>query len=337
MMRVPRSCNLAVLALGCLAGTPSFRAAAQDGDLPSSGFGMWILGIGALAAVALYWAGVRWLRRRAVAIQPEVESSSDRFSPDELERYARHIVLREIGGAGQQKIKNARVIVIGAGGLGSASLYYLAAAGVGTIGIVDDDVVEVSNLQRQIVHTVDRLGQPKAESAKEALSRLNPHARIVPINRRLERETIELLRGYDLVLDGSDSFETRRLANGFCVQNRIPYVFGAISQWEGQVSVFGCGKSPCLACVFPEDPAPGVSLSCAEGGVFGALPGIIGSMMAAEAIKIITGAGHTLASKMFIFDALWGESRTIQLKKDRNCLVCGTCDEGQGEHSERAG
>ena len=337
MMRVPRSCNLAVLALGCLAGTPSFQAAAQDGDLPPSGFGMWILGIFAVAAVALYWAGVRWLRRRAIGNQPEAASGNDRFSPDELERYARHIVLREIGGAGQQKIKNARVIVIGAGGLGSASLYYLAAAGVGTIGIVDDDVVEVSNLQRQIVHTVDRLGRPKADSATEALSRLNPHPRIVPINRRLEPETVDLLQGYDLVLDGSDSFGTRRLANGFCVQNGIPYVFGAISQWEGQVSVFSRGEWPCLACIFPEDPAPGVSLSCAEGGVLGALPGIIGSMMAAEAIKIITGAGHPLASKMLIFDALWGESRTIRLQKNRDCAVCGTCPEGRKERSERAG
>ena len=246
------------------------------------------------------------------------------FDDDQLERYARHIVLREIGGRGQQNLTKARIVCIGAGGLGSPALMYLAAAGIGTLGIVDDDLVSLSNLQRQIVHDTDSVGAPKTKSAQKTLHRINPHVNVVAHNERLKPDNAsEILTNYDLVLDGCDNFSTRALVNEICVDLGIPLISGAITQWEGQVTLFDPAKgTPCYACIFPQEPEDGLAPSCAEAGVMGALAGIIGSMMATEAIKYITGAGQTLAGEMLLHDALWGESRKVKLKRNANCPVC---------------
>lgn len=250
------------------------------------------------------------------------------FSDEELERYARHIILREIGGSGQRRLSNARVICIGAGGLGSPALMYLAAAGVGTIGIVDDDTVSLSNLQRQIVHNSRSVGRPKTDSAQESLAAINPHVDVIKHPLRLTAENArDTLNGYDLVLDGCDNFSTRYLVNETCVALGLPLISGAITQWEGQLSLFDpASGAPCYACIFPKEPAEGLAPSCAEAGVMGALAGIIGSMMASEAIKHITGAGQTLKGQMLIHDALWGESRTMKLKRRAECDVCSTAN-----------
>jgi len=243
----------------------------------------------------------------------------------ELERYARHIVLREIGGPGQQKLRRAKVLVIGAGGLGSPALMYLAAAGVGTLGIVDDDQVSLSNLQRQVLHATERVGQPKTESAAMALAAINPHVATKLHAVRLNADNgREIITGYDLVLDGSDNFETRYLVNRTCVALGIPLISAAMSQWEGQISLYDPAQGgPCYQCIFPEAPAAGLAPSCSDVGVMGALAGVMGSMMAGEAIKAITGAGAGLRGSMLIYDALYGESRKISLHKNRACPVCG--------------
>ncbi|MGE4610325.1 MAG: HesA/MoeB/ThiF family protein [Paracoccaceae bacterium] len=243
---------------------------------------------------------------------------------DELERYARHIVLREIGGTGQQKLRTARVLVIGAGGLGSPVLMYLAAAGVGTLGVVDDDTVSLSNLQRQVLHSTKSIGMPKVNSAIEAVTRINPHVTIEPHPVRLKAENASgIISKYDLVLDGSDNFDTRYLVNEVCVNLRKPLISAAMSQWEGQISLFDPSNGgPCYACVFPNRPADGLAPSCAEAGVMGALAGVMGSMMASETIKYITGAGEGLRSQMLIFDALYGETRKFKTAVNTECLVC---------------
>ncbi len=246
------------------------------------------------------------------------------FSDDELQRYARHIVLREIGGSGQNRLAEASVFVIGAGGLGSPALMYLAAAGIGTIGIVDDDTISLSNLQRQVLYDTASVGQTKTERAVAVLDRLNPNVRVRPVSARLTKDNAsQLISEYDLVLDGCDNFETRDLVNQVCVGNKIPLISGAISQWEGQVSLFDpASGTPCYACIFPKAPAEGLAPTCAEAGVVGSMAGVVGSMMATEAIKHITQAGQTLSGEMFIYDALWGESRKISLTKRPDCKVC---------------
>ena len=246
------------------------------------------------------------------------------FDDDQLERYARHIVLREIGGRGQQNLTKARIVCIGAGGLGSPALMYLAAAGIGTLGIVDDDLVSLSNLQRQIMHDTVSVGTPKTKSAQKTLNRVNPHVNVVRHTERLMQDNAtEILKNYDLVLDGCDNFATRSLVNQICFNLGVPLISGAITQWEGQVTLFDPSKgSPCYACIFPKEPEDGLAPSCAEAGVVGALAGIIGSMMATEAIKHITGAGQTLAGDMILHDALWGESRKMKLTRDASCPVC---------------
>ena len=314
----------------------SLTAAAQEPGPAASQFRVWTVVLILAGFVALYALLVRWLRRRAAKPEPDTPARGDGFSRDELERYARHIVLREIGGAGQQRLRRSRVMVVGAGGLGSPSLLYLAAAGVGTVGVIDDDIVQVSNLQRQIIHSGSGLGLAKTASAKEAMTQLNRHIEVVAVCERLDAASANVLRDYDVVLDGTDNFETRRLVNRHCVRMGIPLVFGAISQWEGQVSVFG-GEGPCLDCVFPEASGPGLQVSCAEGGVLGALPGVVGSMMAAEAIKLITGAGRPLRSRLLIFDALWGESRMIELRRNPKCPVCGSGRDEGNVRSDGAG
>jgi molybdopterin/thiamine biosynthesis adenylyltransferase len=284
----------------------------------------WLILLGLGALVAIYAYGVGRLRRRASGGGAEAPSGG-LFSETELERYARHIVLREIGGPGQARLKRAKVLVIGAGGLGAPALQYLAAAGVGTIGVIDDDVVENANLQRQVIHRDADIGLPKVFSAEAAMTAQNPHVSVRPYHRRLEAPIAEdLFDDYDVILDGTDNFETRYLANRAAVARGKPLISGALSQWEGQLSVFHPAQgTPCYQCIFPEAPAPGLAPSCAEAGVLGPLPGILGAMMAAEAIKIVTGAGEPLFGAMAIHDALYGESRRITLKRRPECPVCG--------------
>lgn len=251
-------------------------------------------------------------------------AAPDAFAEGEIDRYARHIVLREIGGDGQQKLKRARVLVVGAGGLGSPALLYLAAAGVGTITVIDDDSVARSNLQRQIVHAEDRVGMSKVESAVIALAAVNPFVAVNPIRARLDAaRAADLVPRHDLVLDGTDNFETRHLVNAACVAAGVPLIAGAIAQWEGQLSLYDPARgAPCFACVFPAIPAPGLAPPCSEIGVMGALPGILGAMMASEAIKELTGAGRGLRGRLLLHDALWGESREIAVRRRAGCPVC---------------
>jgi molybdopterin/thiamine biosynthesis adenylyltransferase len=247
------------------------------------------------------------------------------LSAEELERYARHIVLREIGGPGQRRLGAARVLMVGAGGLGCAALAYLAAAGVGTIDVVDDDVVSRSNLQRQILYAEADIGAPKAERAAAALARLNPHVRVEADVMRLDAgNAAGLVVAHDLVLDGTDSFAARYAVNAACVAAGRPLVSAAMSQWEGQISLYDPARGgPCYACVFPEPPAPGLAPSCAEAGVVGALPGVMGAMMAMEAIKHLAGAGTTLRGRLLIYDALDAETRRFAVAARPGCPVCG--------------
>lgn len=248
------------------------------------------------------------------------------FSEEELNRYARHIVLHEVGGQGQQKLKAAKVLVIGAGGLGSPAILYLAAAGVGTLGVVDDDVVSLSNLQRQVLHSTEEVGEAKTASAGRAVDRINPHVTFVAHQERLtEANGADLISGYDLVLDGCDNFDTRYLVNRLAAEAGIPLVSAAIGRWEGQLSVFHpTGGHPCYQCIFPEAPEPGLVPACAEAGVLGAMAGVMGTMQAVEALKIITGAGEPLTGRLMLYDALGAESRTIRLSKRGDCPVCGS-------------
>ena len=283
----------------------------------------WLLLGGAVALVLAYRQVLRRLRRRVA--EPEPEKPKGLFAPTELERYARHIVLREIGGPGQKALKQAKVLVIGAGGLGSPAILYLAAAGVGRIGVIDDDVVDATNLQRQVIHTDARIDMPKVQSAAQAAEAVNPYVEMRPYERRLSEEiAADLFAEYDLILDGTDNFDTRYLANRVAVAQGKPLISGALSQWEGQVSVFDPAQgAPCYQCIFPEAPAPGLAPSCAEAGVLGPLPGVVGSMMAVEAVKVIAQAGAPLRGEMLIYDALYGESRKISLNRRAECPVCG--------------
>ena len=289
--------------------------------------GPWLL----LAGFVALWLGYREvLRRLRARADGDVEeaarvAAAGTFSETELNRYARHIVLREVGGPGQKALKQAKVLVIGAGGLGAPVLQYLAAAGVGTIGVIDDDTVENANLQRQIIHKDQSIGMPKVFSAAEEMKAQNPYVEVRPYHRLLSEEIApELVAEYDLVLDGTDNFETRYMVNRVCVAADVPLISGALSQWEGQLSVFDPARgAPCYQCIFPEAPAAHLAPSCAEAGVIGPLPGVVGAMMAVEAIKVITGAGTALRGQMVIYDALYGESRTIIVAPRAGCLTCG--------------
>ncbi|WP_170772454.1 HesA/MoeB/ThiF family protein [Ruegeria lacuscaerulensis] len=286
---------------------------------------MWLILAGFAVLVLVYGRVLKALRNRATPATKESAMPSDQFSETELERYARHIVLRELGGPGQKKMKQARVLVIGAGGLGAPALQYLAAAGVGTIGVIDDDEVENANLQRQVIHRDADIGMPKVFSAQQAMQAQNPNVIVLPYHRRLTDEIAQdLFADFDLILDGTDNFDTRYLANRTAVALGKPLISGALSQWEGQLSVFDpAHDAPCYQCIFPEAPAPGLAPSCAEAGVIGPLPGVVGSMMAVEAIKVITGAGQALRGEMLIYDALYGESRKITLSRRADCPICG--------------
>jgi len=245
------------------------------------------------------------------------------FTPEQITRYARHFTLPEVGEKGQAKLLDGKVLCIGAGGLGSPVAFYLAAAGVGTIGIIDHDVVDMSNLQRQILHTNDRVGMPKVESAQKTLNALNPDVRIVPFNERLSSENVmRVIKDFDIVVNGCDNFPTRYLINDACVMAKKPLVDGSIFQFEGQATVFYPGRGPCYRCLFPEPPPPGAAPSCAEAGVLGVLPGLIGCVQALETMKLILGAGKPLIGRMMHFDTLSTEVRVLKLRRDPNCLVC---------------
>ncbi|WP_417279990.1 HesA/MoeB/ThiF family protein [Celeribacter sp.] len=287
--------------------------------------GEWLLiGVGAVIIVA-YRAGLAALRNKA---QPEPQTAEQQsegtFRPAELDRYMRHILLREIGGPGQKKLKEAKVLVIGAGGLGAPVLEYLAASGVGVIGVIDPDVVEASNLQRQVIHTDAQVGVPKVFSAAEAMRAQNPFIEVRPYHRAFDESSMDLVADYDLVLDGTDNFDTRYLVNRACVTHRKPLIAAAITQWEGQISTYKPHENgPCYQCVFPERPADGMVPSCAEAGVAAPLPGVLGTMMAMEAVKELTGAGQGLMGCLVIHDALYAETRNITVKKRADCPICG--------------
>jgi adenylyltransferase/sulfurtransferase len=246
------------------------------------------------------------------------------YTPEQLIRYSRHFLLPEVGEDGQAKLLQAKVLMVGAGGLGSPSAYYLAAAGVGTIGIIDNDVVDISNLQRQILHANDRVGIPKVESAKKTLEGLNPDVKVIPYQAKLTSENImEILKDYDLVVDGCDNFPTRYLVNDACVLMGKPNVHGSIFQFEGQATVFYPGQGPCYRCLYPEPPPAEMAPSCAEAGVLGVLPGLIGTIEALEAIKIILGKGDTLIGRLLCFNTLTMEINNLKLRRDPNCPLCG--------------
>ena len=291
---------------------------------------MWLILGGGIGLVLLYRAGLQRVRGRAVALEgaraPTLQKQqAGLFQDDELERYARHITLPDIGGAGQRALKEARVLVVGAGGLGAPVLLYLAGAGVGRIGVIDGDTVSLSNLQRQVIHTDASQGMPKVFSAEQAMKALNPFIDVRPYHRMLSDDIAEaLFDDYDLIVDGTDSYAVRALVNRAAVASGRPVVAGAISAWEGQVTIYDpAAGAPCLACVFPKAPAPGMSATCAETGVIGALPGVVGAMMALEVVKDICGAGRGLRGRMLIYDALDAETRIITLKRRADCPVCG--------------
>jgi molybdopterin/thiamine biosynthesis adenylyltransferase/rhodanese-related sulfurtransferase len=250
--------------------------------------------------------------------------------PDSVEdarrrRYSRHLLIPEVGQEGQEKLLNARVLLIGAGGLGSPASLYLAAAGVGTLGVVDDDAVDETNLQRQIVHSTERLGELKAESAKRTLEALNPDVTVQLFPERLTSENADRILGeeWDVIVDGADNFPTRYLLNDASVWHGVPVVHGSIFRFEGQTTVFKPGEGPCYRCLFPQPPPPELAPSCAEGGVLGVLPGIVGSLQANEALKLILGIGEPLVGRLLLFDALTTSFTEISLRRDPDCPVCG--------------
>ncbi len=247
------------------------------------------------------------------------------LSRDEILRYSRHLLMPEITLAGQQKLRQARVLCVGAGGLGSPLLQYLVAAGVGTIGIVEFDRVDLTNLQRQTLYATTDVGRPKVDAAVERLQELNPTVRFVPHAQRLTSDNaLSIIRDYDIVADGSDNFPTRYLVNDACVLAGKPDVYASVFRFEGQVSVFDANNGPCYRCLFPEPPPPGLVPSCADGGVLGVLPGIIGTLQALEVMKLILGIGETLIGRLLVFDALAASSRELTFKRDPGCAVCGS-------------
>ncbi len=247
------------------------------------------------------------------------------LSPAQRTRYSRHLLIPEVGEEGQQKLLDARILLIGAGGLGSPASLYLAAAGIGTLGIIDADVVDDSNLQRQIVHSTERLGEPKVLSAQRTIEALNPDVRVIPFQERLSSENVEqiLAHGWDVIVDGTDNFPTRYLVNDASVWHGIPVVHGSIYRFEGQATVFHPGEGPCYRCLYPAPPPPELAPSCAEGGVLGVLPGIVGSLQASEALKLVLGAGDTLTGRLLLFDALHTTFDEVAIRRNPECPVCG--------------
>jgi molybdopterin/thiamine biosynthesis adenylyltransferase/rhodanese-related sulfurtransferase len=261
-----------------------------------------------------------------VSLPPLVEPAAE-LTVEEVRRYSRHLIIPDVGMDGQKRLKNAKVLVIGAGGLGSPALLYLAAAGVGTIGLVEFDEVDESNLQRQIIHGQSDVGRSKAQSAKDSVAEVNPLVNVVLYEERLDNDNVlEIFEGYDLIVDGTDNFATRYLVNDAAYFLRIPYVWGSIYRFDGQASVFAPSLGddlPCYRCLYPEPPPPGMVPSCAEGGVLGVLCASIGAIQVNEAIKLLTGIGEPIAGKLMIYDALEMEYRKLKVRKDPNCALCG--------------
>jgi sulfur-carrier protein adenylyltransferase/sulfurtransferase len=264
-----------------------------------------------------------------ISIIPSVAGGSDHggngaLTQQQVQRYSRHLIMPEVAMEGQQKLRHARVLVVGAGGLGSPVLSYLAAAGVGTLGIVDFDTVDFTNLQRQIIYSTSDVGRPKLEAAADRIRAMNPDVRVVMHEDRLTSENaLSILKEYDVVVDGTDNYPTRYLVNDACVMLGIPNVYGSIFRFDGQASVFCQENGPCYRCVYPEPPPPGLVPSCAEGGVLGVLPGIIGTIQATEAVKLILGKGSSLSGRLLVLDAMKMHFRELKLKKDPHCPVCG--------------
>jgi adenylyltransferase/sulfurtransferase len=255
---------------------------------------------------------------------PPLVSPAEGLAAGEVRRYSRHLIIPDVGMTGQKRLKNARVLCVGAGGLGSPALLYLAAAGVGTLGVIDFDVVDESNLQRQVIHGQSDIGRPKAESARDSIREINPLVNVVLHSERLDSDNaMRIFAPYDLIVDGTDNFATRYLVNDACVLLGKPYVWGSIFRFDGQASVFWADHGPCYRCLYPEPPPPGMVPSCAEGGVLGVLCASIGSIQVTEAIKVITGIGDPLVGRLMIYDALEMSYRTVQVKKDPECPVCG--------------
>jgi sulfur-carrier protein adenylyltransferase/sulfurtransferase len=258
-----------------------------------------------------------------LSLPPLVEPAAE-LTVDEVRRYSRHLIIPDVGMTGQKRLKNARVLCVGAGGLGSPALLYLAAAGVGTLGIVDFDVVDESNLQRQIIHGQSDIGRSKAESARDSIVEINPYVNVIVHQERLDSDNaMQIFADYDLIVDGTDNFATRYLVNDACVLLGKPYVWGSIYRFDGQASVFWAEYGPCYRCLYPEPPPPGMVPSCAEGGVLGVLCASIGSIQVNEAIKLITGIGEPLAGRLMIYDALEMTYRSVKVRKDPECPVCG--------------
>lgn len=246
------------------------------------------------------------------------------LTEEQIERYSRHILLKEVGGMGQEKLLNSRVLLVGAGGLGSPAALYLAAAGIGTIGLMDFDDVDMSNMQRQILHSMKDVGRPKVESGKDRMNSINPDVNVIPIRKRVDSDNVmEIFKDYDVILDGCDNFATRYLINDACVFLNKPNVHGSIFMFEGQVTVFKPHDGPCYRCLYPEPPPPGTVPSCAEAGVIGVLPGIVGCLQAMEAIKLILGEGDPLVGRLLKFDALPMSFKNYKIRRDPACPVCG--------------
>ena len=258
-----------------------------------------------------------------MSLPPLVEPAAD-LSIDEVRRYSRHLIIPDVGVTGQKRLKNARVLCVGAGGLGSPALLYLAAAGVGTLGIVEFDTVDESNLQRQIIHGQSDIGRPKAESARDSVREINPYVNVVVHNEALDNDNVmDIFAQYDLIVDGTDNFATRYMVNDAAVLLGKPYIWGSIYRFDGQASVFWAEHGPCYRCLYPEPPPPGMVPSCAEGGVLGVLCASIGAIQVTEAIKLITGIGDSLLGSLTVYDALEMSYRKIKLRKDPNCAICG--------------
>ena len=256
-------------------------------------------------------------------LPPLVEPAAE-LTVNEVKRYSRHLIIPDVGMTGQKRLKNAKVLCVGAGGLGSPALLYLAAAGVGTLGVIDFDVVDESNLQRQIIHGQSDIGRPKAVSARDSIKEVNPYVNVIVHEEALTTDNVmEIFSGYDLIVDGTDNFATRYMVNDACVLLHKPYVWGSIYRFDGQASVFWADYGPCYRCLYPEPPPPGMVPSCAEGGVLGVLCASIGSIQVTEAIKLLTGIGEPLVGRLMVYDALEMSYRSLNVKKDPDCPICG--------------